>query len=94
MNDQQLRNILTHRTIGAERLQRNAAILLPLVEVNGEDALLFEVRSKRLEMQPGEILLPRRPHRVRRDPGDGRPAGAVGGAACPVPAGDPVGTHG
>ena len=50
MNDQQLRNILTHRTIGAERLQRNAAILLPLVEVNGEDALLFEVRSKRLEM--------------------------------------------
>lgn len=58
MNDQQLRHILTHRTIGAERLQRNAAILLPLVEVNGKDALLFEVRSKRLEMQPGEICFP------------------------------------
>ena len=58
MNDQQLRDILTHRTIGAERLQRNAAILLPLVEVNEEDALLFEVRSKRLEMQPGEICFP------------------------------------
>ena len=52
MNDQQLRNILTHRTIGSERLQRNAAILLPLVTVDGRDALLFEVRSKRLEMQP------------------------------------------
>lgn len=35
MNDQQLRNILTHRTIGSERLQRNAAILLPLVTVDG-----------------------------------------------------------
>ena len=86
MNDQQLRNILTHRTIGAERLQRNAAILLPLVEVNGEDALLFEVRSKRLEMQPGEICFPG----GRIESG----AGAVGGAARPVPAGDPVGTHG
>ena len=94
MNDQQLRHILTHRTIGVERLQRNAAILLPMVEVNGEDALLFEVRSKRLEMQTGGDLLPRRPHRVRRDPGDGSPAGAVGGVARPVPAGDPVGTHG
>ena len=58
MNDQQLRNILTHRTIGSERLQRNAAILLPLVTVDGRDALLFEVRSKRLEMQPGEICFP------------------------------------
>lgn len=29
-----------------------------MVEVNGEDALLFEVRSKRLEMQPGEICFP------------------------------------
>lgn len=58
MNDQLLRDILTHRTVGAERLQRNAAILLPLVEVDGTDALLFEVRSKRLEMQPGEICFP------------------------------------
>ena len=78
MNDQQLRNILTHRTIGSERLQRNAAILLPLVTVDGRDALLFEVRSKRLEMQPGEILLPWRPHRIRRDAGAGRLCGSCG----------------
>ena len=29
-----------------------------MVTVDGRDALLFEVRSKRLEMQPGEICFP------------------------------------
>lgn len=58
MKDQQLKEILTHRTVGAEQLQRNAAILLPVVEVDGADCLLYEVRSKRLAMQPGEICFP------------------------------------
>lgn len=58
MKDQQLREILTRRAVGTEQLQRNAAILLPVVEVNGADSLLFEVRSQRLDMQPGEICFP------------------------------------
>ena len=91
MNDQQLRNILTHRTIGSERLQRNAAILLPLVTVDGRDALLFEVRSKRLEMQPGEICFPG--GRIESGETPER-AGAVGGTAHPILAGDSAGTHG
>ncbi len=58
MNDRQLKQILTTRRVGTERKQRNAAILLPVVEVGGQDALLFEVRSQRLEMQPGEVCFP------------------------------------
>ncbi|MBD8067415.1 NUDIX hydrolase [Bacillus sp. PS06] len=34
------------------------AILLPLLEVNGETHVLFEVRSKHLRRQPGEICFP------------------------------------
>lgn len=58
MNDRQLRQILTTRRVGTERRQRNAAILLPVVEVEGQDALLFEVRSQSLDMQPGEVCFP------------------------------------
>ena len=58
MNDRQLKQILTTRRVGSERKQRNAAILLPVVEVAGRDNLLFEVRSQRLEMQPGEVCFP------------------------------------
>ena len=58
MNDQQLKQILTTREVGTERKQRNAAILLPLIEVEGRDSLLFEVRSQQLDMQPGEVCFP------------------------------------
>jgi len=34
------------------------AVLLPLVEVNGATGVLFEVRSKLLKRQPGEICFP------------------------------------
>ena len=58
MDDRRLKQILETRTVGTERKQRNAAILLPLIEVAGKDSLLFEVRSKRLDMQPGEVCFP------------------------------------
>lgn len=58
MNDQQVKQILTTRKVGMEGKRRNAAILLPVVEVEGKDALLFEVRSKRLDLQPGEVCFP------------------------------------
>lgn len=34
------------------------SVLLPLMEVNGETHILFEVRSKNLRRQPGEICFP------------------------------------
>jgi coenzyme A diphosphatase NUDT7 len=40
--------------------QWDAAVLLPLVEVQGEPAFLFEKRSSRLSWQPGDICFPRR----------------------------------
>ena len=58
MDDQKMKTLLRTRKVGTERIQRNAAILLPVVNVAGEDSLLFEVRSQRLDMQPGEICFP------------------------------------
>jgi len=37
---------------------RSYAILLPIVEENGELQLLFQVRAKHLKIQPGEICFP------------------------------------
>lgn len=38
--------------------QREAAVLLPLIEHDGELCLLFEVRADSLRSQPGEICFP------------------------------------
>lgn len=35
-----------------------SAVLLPLVDINGEKHLLFEKRSEKLKVQPGEICFP------------------------------------
>src|SRR5690625_4441904 len=37
---------------------RKSAVLLPIVEVDGETHLLFEVRSKKMRTQPGDICFP------------------------------------
>lgn len=37
---------------------RKAAVLLPLVEVDGETHILFEVRSNKMRRQPGDICFP------------------------------------
>ena len=42
---------------GWERMRR-AAIIIPLVEVNNEVCILFEVRAKKLNSQPGDICFP------------------------------------
>lgn len=42
---------------GWERMRR-AAIIIPLVEINNETYILFEVRAKRLKSQPGDICFP------------------------------------
>ena len=42
---------------GWERMRR-AAIIIPLVEVDNEVCILFEVRAKKLNSQPGDICFP------------------------------------
>lgn len=37
---------------------RKSAVLIPLVEVEGETHVLFEIRSQKLKSQPGEICFP------------------------------------
>lgn len=41
-----------------QQTAKHSAILLPLVEVDGELSVLFEVRSEHLRSQPGEICFP------------------------------------
>lgn len=42
---------------GWEKMKR-ASVIIPLVEVNGEVNIMFEVRAKRLISQPGDICFP------------------------------------
>lgn len=42
---------------GWEKMKR-ASVIIPLVEVNGEVNILFEVRAKKLISQPGDICFP------------------------------------
>ena len=42
---------------GWERMKRSS-IIIPLVERNNEVCILFEVRAKKLNSQPGDICFP------------------------------------
>ncbi|WP_018663226.1 NUDIX hydrolase [Heyndrickxia acidiproducens] len=60
MNQEEIVNLFQSRQPsiqGLEGLQK-FAVLLPLVRVNGELEVLFEVRSEHLRKQPGEICFP------------------------------------
>lgn len=52
--------MLARRPAGIDRADRptEAAVLVPLVEKRGELGVLFEVRSKSLSWQPGEVCFP------------------------------------
>lgn len=41
-----------------EKTARRSAVLIPLVEVDGEWCVLFEVRSSRMRFQPGDVCFP------------------------------------
>jgi len=41
-----------------QKKYRKSAVLLPIVEVDGESHILFEVRSKKMRTQPGDICFP------------------------------------
>ncbi|QHT48773.1 CoA pyrophosphatase [Bacillus sp. SB49] len=59
--------------LGSEHL-RKFAVLLPVIEKNGEPHVLFEVRSSEMRRQPGEICFPG----GKIDPGDaGAKAAAI-----------------
>ena len=55
-----LREKFLHRIPEVQREDNylDAAVLVPLVEVAGRTHVLFEVRSKELRRQPGEISFP------------------------------------
>ncbi|MBP3951360.1 NUDIX hydrolase [Bacillus suaedae] len=51
---------LANRKVGilGQDQMKNAAVILPLINVNDQLSLLFEVRSHTLNTQPGEICFP------------------------------------
>lgn len=57
---ERIKEILCNRTPGRidGELYRDAAILVPIVEQDGELNILFEVRADRLRTQPGEVCFP------------------------------------
>lgn len=71
----QIENILnelkdrTPALMGHQHFKRSS-VLIPLIEVNGETHILFEVRSMNLRSQPGDICFPG----GRMDPEDKSPA--------------------
>lgn len=57
---EKLRRLLNSRQPQLQNLKGFfvSAVLLPLIEINGEPQILFEVRSINLKRQPGEICFP------------------------------------
>lgn len=60
MNTAEVIERLQHRkpTILGREHFREYAVLIPLIEVNNETHLLFEVRSKHMRSQPGDVCFP------------------------------------
>ena len=101
MDYERLREALSHRSPGPIDGRPPCAVLVPLIRHNGENCLLFEVRSPALKWQPGEVCFPggrMEPGETaqawaQRATGDGprrasrRRSGAAGcsAAACPLP---------
>lgn len=60
MNIEEIRNKIKnnqHYINGWERMKRSS-IIIPLVKINNEVFILFEVRAKKLNSQPGDICFP------------------------------------
>ena len=58
MTVDQLHKALNRRTPGPMDAAVKFAVLVPLVEANGELHLLYEVRAATLQRQPGEVCFP------------------------------------
>lgn len=57
MNIEQIQNILKNSSTKAIEDNPNFAVLIPLIEINNELNIIYEVRSKSIK-QPGEISFP------------------------------------
>lgn len=55
---QRIKEIYNNREPGSEKDFRFFSVLVPLVEIDGELNVLYEVRGSKLERQPGEICFP------------------------------------
>ena len=73
MELEQLAAQLRGRTPGLMDSQQSYAVLVPLVERDGELSLLYEVRAKTLRRQPREVCFPG----GRMEPGEGPEACAL-----------------
>jgi len=57
---QQIRDLLQNRQVGIldDLNNKRSAVMLPLIEHQGQLCIVFEVRSHQLRKQPGEICFP------------------------------------
>ena len=57
-NIEKIKEILQNRPLSTVGRHRYYSVLVPLLEIDGEIHILFEVRSQRINRQPGEICFP------------------------------------
>lgn len=58
MNIDVIRKILKYREVNILDIAFKSSVLIPLIQINNELHIIFEVRSKNLKNQPGEICFP------------------------------------
>lgn len=58
MNIAQIEKFMENRPPGDIGKRKNCAVLIPLVEIDGELHLLYEQRSAKIKTQPGDVCFP------------------------------------
>lgn len=53
-----IKNKIKNRIPGPTRIQHYFSVLIPIIEIEGNLNLIYEIRSKNLNTQPGEISFP------------------------------------
>ncbi|MFP4198713.1 MAG: NUDIX hydrolase, partial [Halanaerobium sp.] len=58
MKIKNIKEKIQNRIPGPTRIQHYFSVLIPLIEIEGETHLIYELRSKNLNTQPGEVSFP------------------------------------
>ncbi len=58
MDIEKIREIIKNRTPKPIDIKKNYAVLIPIIENNNKLEIIYELRSKNLDSQPGEISFP------------------------------------
>lgn len=58
LNLNEIKSILQNRELSTVGRHKFFSVLVPLIEINGELNILYEVRSKTIPSQPGEVCFP------------------------------------